>query len=147
MLTISQLPRHLVPFGAAVLEQRARVAAVPAVVCGPEQCVEPKDKIQTGAAAEGVQQVHSELWQRQKSVSRHLELERRRLLDIQDLPVKWTLLYLLCCSSLMRMSCCWVQSSFSLCSSHHGSRILLQDSSKGARTIYKKTEHLQTPPG
>lgn len=61
MLTVSQLPGHLVLFGVAVAQQRVGVAAVPAVVCRTEQRVQAEDEIQAAAAAEGVQQVHGEL--------------------------------------------------------------------------------------
>lgn len=55
--TVAQLPGHAVPLGCAVLQQRAGVAAVPSVVSGPEQSVQPEDQIQTGAVGEGVQQI------------------------------------------------------------------------------------------
>lgn len=55
--TVAQLPGHAVALGFAVLQQRAGVAAVPSVVSGPEQSVQPEDQIQTGAVGEGVQQI------------------------------------------------------------------------------------------
>lgn len=59
--TIAELPGHPVLFGLTVLQQRAGVAAVPGVVGGSEESVQPEDQIHPRAAAEGVQQVHSGL--------------------------------------------------------------------------------------
>jgi len=52
----------VVPSGLTVPQQCGGVAAVPGVVAGSEQSVQPEDQVHPRAAGEGVQQVHGGLW-------------------------------------------------------------------------------------
>lgn len=52
-----------------------------------------------------------------------------RLTKTEKVPVNFTLLYFLCRSSFLRITCCFIHSVFSLCSTHKGNSILSQECS------------------